>query len=69
MSLPSKAEVYERLSHHLRLAQEDAAMLQHLYAAEGDGPGMVLARGWHNVQEMLKRMIHTCMMLKMGKLS
>lgn len=54
MSLPTKSEVYERLQHHLRKAQEEAATLAHLSNADGDGPGAVLARGWLNVSESFK---------------
>jgi hypothetical protein len=56
MSIPTKGETYYRLMEHLRLAQEDAAMLMHLENAEGGGPGTVLSRGWWNVTENLKKM-------------
>jgi hypothetical protein len=56
MSVPTKGETYYKLMEHLRLAQEDAAMLMHLNNAEGDGPGMVLARGWWHVTEQIKKM-------------
>jgi len=56
MTVPTKGETYSKLIEHLRLAQEDAAMLMHLHNAEGDGPGMVLAKGWWHVGENLKKM-------------
>lgn len=54
MSLPTKSEVYSRLMEHIRLAQEDAAMLAHLNNADGDAPGMVIAKGWLNVSELFR---------------
>jgi len=63
MSVPTKGETYFKLMEHLRLAQEDAAMLMHLNNADGDGPGTVLARGWWNVTEQLKKMQNTITIL------
>lgn len=69
MSVPTKSEVYSRLMEHLRLAQEDAAMLKHLNAAEGDGPGKALAMGWFHVAEGLRKMQHTIIQLATGRLT
>jgi hypothetical protein len=68
MSLPTKADVYSQLQEHLRKAQEAAAMLQHLNAAEGDGPGMVLAKGWFHVSENMKKAQYVVMMLQIGRM-
>ncbi len=68
MSIPTKSETYARLMEHLRLAQENSATLAHLANAEGDGPGMVIGKGWLNVSEGLKRMLHIVTQLAMGKL-
>lgn len=54
MSVPTKHEIYEQLQHHLRKAQEAAAMLAHLNNADGDAPGAVLAKGWLNVSESFR---------------
>jgi hypothetical protein len=56
MAVPTKGETYYRLMEHLRLAQEDAAMLMHLENAEGDGPGLAIGRGWWHVTEHIKKM-------------
>jgi len=56
MTVPTKGETYSKLIEHLRLAQEDAAMLMHLNSAEGDGPGLAIGRGWWHVSENLKKM-------------
>lgn len=63
MSVPSKGETYAQLTEYLRKAQEAAAMLKHLNAAEGDGPGMALAQGWFHVSEALKKMQHSVIQL------
>jgi hypothetical protein len=69
MSIPTKSEVYARLMEHLRLAQEDAAMLKHLSAAEGDAPGKVLAQGWFQVSEGLRKMQHVVTQIATGRMS
>lgn len=53
MSLPTKGERFASLTEHLRLAQEDAAMLSHLYADES----RVKSEGWLKVSELLKQML------------
>lgn len=67
MSIPTKVERYTSLMEHLRLAQEDAAMLMHLNSTEGDGPGMVIGKGWFHVSEGLKRMQELVMHIATGK--
>ena len=68
MSPPTKGESYARLIEHLRLAQEDAAMLMHLTNADGDAPGTVIARGWWHVTEHLKDMQEHITKLAKGNL-
>lgn len=68
MSIPTSGEQYAKLMEHLRYAQEDAAMLAHLANADGTGPGAVLAKGWLNVSEGLKRMQWIVTQIAMGKL-
>lgn len=63
MSLPTKGEVYEQLTEHLRRAQEASATLAHLNNAEGDAPGTVIGRGWLHVSEALRKMQHMVIML------
>ena len=63
MGVPSKSDEYMKLIEHLRYAQEAAAMLKHLNAAEGDGPGLVIAQGWMHVSEALKKMVHSVTLL------
>lgn len=52
MSLPSSGETFAKLIEHLRRAQEDAAMLAHLNAADDN---RLIAQGWLAVSEMLKK--------------
>lgn len=68
MSRPSISETYAKLMEHLRLAQEDAAMLMFLNNEDGTGPGKVIAKGWFHISEALKKMIHAVTQLAMGKL-
>lgn len=57
MSIPTKGETFARLLEHLRLAQEDAAMMAHLENSQGQS-GTLIAKGWLGVSELIKRMIH-----------
>lgn len=68
MSIPTHGETYSKLIEHLRLAQEDAAMLAHLRNAEGDDKGRLLAKGWLVVSEGLKQMQYKVTLLAQGRL-
>lgn len=68
MSIPTRGEQFEKLTMHLRYAQEAAAMLAHLSNADGDAPGMVIGRGWLHVEDNLKKMVHIVTQLAQGKL-
>lgn len=68
MSVPTHGEQYSKLMEHLRLAQEDAAMLAHLYRAHGTPKDRILADGWLTVSEGMKLMQHRVTQLAMGKL-
>lgn len=54
MSIPTTGETFAKLIEHLRLAQEDAAMLAHLRADDS----RPLAVAWLAVEEGLKKMVH-----------
>ena len=67
MSVPTQGESFSKLTEHLRLAQEDAAMLAHL-ANTGGAKDRRLAIGWLGVSEQLKLTIHAVTQLAMRKL-
>ena len=52
--IPTPGETFAKLIEHLRLAQEDAAMLAHLRADDS----RPLAMGWLAVEQALKEMVH-----------
>lgn len=52
--IPTPGESFAKLIEHLRLAQEDAAMLAHLRADDS----RPLAMGWLAVEQALKEMVH-----------
>lgn len=58
MSVPTRGDTFAKLLEHLRLAQEDAAMLAHLHNTEGNDMDKLLAKGWLGVSELLKRQCH-----------
>lgn len=67
-SIPTRSEEYAKLMEHIRLAQESAAMLAHLHSADGDAKGMLLAKGWLAVSDLMKRMQHNVIELAKGNL-
>ncbi len=68
MSIPTHGETYVKLIEHLRLAQEDAAMLAHLRNAEGDDKGRLIAKGWLTISEAIKLMGINVTRLAQGRL-
>jgi hypothetical protein len=52
MSIPTTGETFAKLIEHLRLAQEDCAMMAHLLNAEGTNH---LGKQWLLISEMLKK--------------
>lgn len=67
MSLPTQGETYSKIMEHIRLAQEDAAMMAHLIHAETDN--RELAIKWLAVSEGLKKMQHTLTQLAMRRMN
>lgn len=63
MSVPTQGETFSKLMEHLRLAQEDAAMLAHLANANDD---RLKAMGWLAVSEQLKKAQHGVTQLATG---
>lgn len=52
MSVPTKGETYAKLMEHLRKAQEESAMLAHLFNMENNNP---YSLHWLAVSENFKR--------------
>ena len=50
MGVPTTGETFAKLLEHLRLAEEDAAMMGHLVADEDP----LRQQGWYKVSEMLR---------------
>lgn len=57
MSLPTRGEEFAKLIEHLRLGQEAAAMLSHLYRDDGNRTKSI---GWMAVSEGLKAIQKNC---------
>lgn len=68
MSVPTHGETYAKLVEHLRLAQEDSAMLAHLRRAEGDAKGRLMADGWLTISEALRLFQRKVSELAQGRL-
>jgi hypothetical protein len=63
MSLPTESETFAKLLEHLRLAQEDAAMLGHLCADNEP----TRSHGWLGISELIKRIVAQVTKLAMRK--
>jgi len=68
MSVPTQGEKFSELLNHLRLAEEDAAMLAHLTRAQGGHKDNTLADGWLRISELLRKTCHYVTQLAQGKL-
>lgn len=68
MSIPTIDETYMKLREHLRLAQEDAAMLAHLHN-DTSTKGRIFAKGWLTISEAIKLMLDKVMQLMQGRLN
>ena len=55
MSVPTRGEVFSKLIEHLRLAQEDAAMMAHL---ENANDHRKVAIRWLQFSELLKQVTY-----------
>lgn len=67
--LPTPALMYEQLLEHLRLAQENAAMLAHLQRTEDKVKDMALANGWLAIAELFRRVEIQVTLLAQGRLN
>ena len=50
----TRGEAYSKLMHHLREAQDQAAVLSHLHNTEASKMDALMAQGWLAISEMLK---------------
>lgn len=69
MTVPTRGEAYAKLAHHLREAQDQAAILAHLANTEDGVKDKALAMGWLAVQEQLKRFVHVVTQMAAGRLN
>jgi hypothetical protein len=63
--VPTSGESFAKMIHHIREAQEQAAVLAHLANANDD---RTMALGWLAVTEQLKRMCHNLTMMATRKM-
>jgi hypothetical protein len=65
MSVPTNGECYSRLMEHIRMAEEESAMLAHLANANDHRAG---AKQWLMVSELFRQMGIKVTSIAMGKL-
>lgn len=54
---PSRGETFTKLLHHLREAQDMAAVMSHLSNTEDGSGDRLHAQGWLAIEELIKRMV------------
>ena len=70
MSVPTRGETFSKLLEHIRLAEEQAAMMAHLTRAESGGiKDNAIANGWLSVSELFRRMAIKVTELAQGRLN
>jgi len=66
MSIPTIGEEYSKLMEHLRMAEENAAMIAHLHNANNKSNATAIK--WLAVSEQFKKMQYTLTQLATGRL-
>ena len=53
--VPTRAEAYSKLIHHLSEAADQAAVLSHLHNTEDSELDRLVAKGWLGIHELILR--------------
>ena len=67
--LPTQGQAYEKLIHHLREAQDTAALLAHLTRAQGSVRDNLIANGWVSIHELIGKMCHNVTDIAQGHIN
>ena len=65
---PSRADTYAKLLHHLREAQNQAALMAHLHNTESSEHDKAATRGWLFIEDLIGKMCTQITTLAMGRL-
>lgn len=65
----TRGEAYAKLMHHIREAQEQAAVMAHLHNTEGNDMDKLLAQGWLGVSELFKMIAERVTKMAMKRLN
>lgn len=63
----TKAEAFAKMMHHLREAQDMAAVVGHLYLSEGDKLSEAMGKSWIVISELIKRMTNQIIQMAKGQ--
>lgn len=63
-SVPTEGDEFAKLTYHLRMAQEAAAMIAHLNKANDDH---ARSRTWLNVSSLMQKLIHQVTQIAMRR--
>lgn len=66
--IPTRAEAYSKLKHHLSEAQDQAQVISHLANTEDDERSKLQAKAWSLVAIQLRRFEEQVTLLMMNKL-
>jgi len=68
MTVPTQGETFSKLLEHIRLAEEQAAMMGHLARAQGTPKDQALANGWLQISQLFNRVAIKVTELAQGRL-
>lgn len=57
---PSRSDIFSKFIHLTREAQSQAALLGHLYQAQGQESDKLIGQGWLGISELLGRLVIQC---------
>lgn len=63
----TRAEAFAKMMHHLREAQDMAAVVGHLYLSEGDKLSEAMGKSWILISELIKRVIDQIIVMAKGQ--
>lgn len=66
--IPTRAESYSKLKHHLSEARDQAQVISHLHNTEDSEKDKLIAKAWNLVAIQLKRFEEQVTLLMMNKL-
>lgn len=69
MSVPSRSEVFVKMSEQIKEMRSTASMMAHLHNTEGNDKDKKLAVGWLMIAELFKLVEYKIILLGQGRMN